>query len=671
MTNPPVWYTRMDFAIQAITAFCLLCAQFAHSQQPFGIQGQSVSDPLSEAEAELFELADNNCAAARYFAQRYAERCPASDARYCQALGQLLKGLSAGLGHFGDAAKAKELLRATSRTAETASFWDISARANIGLAKEFTNANRPDSAILFLQKAESQLRKKYSPMIYVEMQKTYGMAYHAVRDSGKAFQHLRMGLSELYELPPTRMSLRNQARYFHNMGIIYNQQGDLVNAADYFQRALIIRQREGFHREIPINLGVLAKVLGELGQASQAQKYFEMAERLSRDSCQAGFRLSILTAYSEFINNQGDPAKALPIAQEMERLARKMNVLSTQQHAITVQYQAHAALGNYRDAFHLAILSRKFDDSMHQVSFTQKVSEMEAGQAQMAQELEVSALNYTLQKRYDDLKILWLATGSILLVLLLAILFTITRIRANRKLKQQAVALANANATKQKLFSIIAHDLRSPLNSLRTLMDNERRFRQAGHNVDALMLHLQQKVTDTRLLLDNLLLWATHEKQELLARLAPTQLWEILEDERQLLQEDALLHGTTIRFEAESRPSVPADANMIRFVVRNLVSNALKFTPAGGWVKVSLGKAETSGFVRVSVQDTGPGFSPEALQKLRSPIEKAVPGDDLGHGLGLLLSRTFLAQHGSELHIESSLGQGATLWFDLPELSGQ
>ena len=229
--------------------------------------------------------------------------------------------------------------------------------------------------------------------------------------------------------------------------------------------------------------------------------------------------------------------------------------------------------------------------------------------------------------------------------------------------------LAEANATKDKFFSIIAHDLK---NSFCGLLGYSEILHSDFDNFQdedkKLMIGTIRQVSEQAYkLLQNLLDWARMQTGSI--QFTPTEfvLAKCISEEFSLQQEIAKQKELTLEYHSDSEIKVMADKNMISTVIRNLISNAIKFTPEKGKIKVTL--TREGPLAIVSVIDSGIGISPENIKKLfkvNEDFKTYGTNNEEGTGLGLILSKEFANKNGGEILIESTLGVGTTISFTVP-----
>jgi signal transduction histidine kinase len=243
------------------------------------------------------------------------------------------------------------------------------------------------------------------------------------------------------------------------------------------------------------------------------------------------------------------------------------------------------------------------------------------------------------------------------------------RVDVHLKLKQSREELRAANAIKDKLFSIIAHDLKSPIATLSNalemmvrrpnLFDEKRRL--------AFMSELMKSTKGAYDLLENLLYWARNQRGEIDYQPEILNLSPLIDANIRLLSGIATDKSIWLHSEIEESVTVYADQDMLTTLIRNLISNALKFTGESGEVSVSAVSGED--FVEISVSDNGVGIHAENMEKLFRPDEHFTTygtRNEKGSGLGLMLCREFAEKNGGKIWAESEEGRGSTFKITLP-----
>jgi two-component system, sensor histidine kinase and response regulator len=234
-------------------------------------------------------------------------------------------------------------------------------------------------------------------------------------------------------------------------------------------------------------------------------------------------------------------------------------------------------------------------------------------------------------------------------------------------LRHQTSELTELNSLKNKLFSVIAHDLKSPIYALRNLFRNIQQYDTPASEIKKMIPGIVTDLNYTTGLMENLLQWAKSQMQSEATQLQEVDLRELIRDVGKLLNLQASAKEISIACQAEESCFVKADKDMISLVLRNLLSNAIKFTPKRGSVSISIN--QNASFVEVAVEDSGVGISAEAMQKINENIYYTSKGtsSEAGTGLGLMLCKDFLSKNNGRLYISSEPGKGSVFSFALPK----
>ena len=242
--------------------------------------------------------------------------------------------------------------------------------------------------------------------------------------------------------------------------------------------------------------------------------------------------------------------------------------------------------------------------------------------------------------------------------------------KANEKLRQSQRNLEKSNATKDKFFSIIAHDLRAPFSAFVSVSE------VLAHSQDALSearkksfaTNIYHSATHLSNLIENLLQWSRTQTDRLDFNPENQEINELINEAVTLVKTQAQNKHVHIKNTSDKKVFVECDRNLIATVIRNLLSNAVKYAFENGLVEV---KAEDLGeIVKVSVKDQGIGIKEEDIGKLfRIDINTKYIGEstEKGTGLGLILCKEFVERHQGNISVESQVNKGSVFSFTLPK----
>ena len=234
-------------------------------------------------------------------------------------------------------------------------------------------------------------------------------------------------------------------------------------------------------------------------------------------------------------------------------------------------------------------------------------------------------------------------------------------------LERQKQELTELNALKNKLFSIISHDLKAPMYAMRNFFGEVQQNNIPARELKKMVPGVVNDLTYTTSLMDNLLQWSKSQMQSDAVYPQKVDIGNLISETIQLLNRQSAAKQIKIETDAAEGVFGFMDKDMLSLVLRNLISNAIKFTPEKGNIKIGMHANCT--IVEVYVQDSGAGISPEALKKINGNDFYSTKGtaNESGTGLGLKLCKEFMARNGGQLYIESKLGKGSTFSFSLPK----
>jgi signal transduction histidine kinase len=521
----------------------------------------------------------------------------------------------------------------------------------------------------------------------------------------------------------------NQASYFYNKAAnTYWALNDLDNAKELFGKALQMALKIGNHNAIYILNTNLGLINTEISNFDKAIEHFveagKSAQQLGRKSDYAASLINQANANYE----SEKYSNAISLLGKAEEVAQELNDSKLLRNTYSIYTKVYDKMGSreesakYFDLF--AAITRKIQQEEIQQKeeeakkivsqATTRVKEVEAEKQATERELverdieleqkqkmleeteqvtreqlmQIDLLNkerelqQAIITHQNQMRNIYLGVIVLILIFSAYIMYSYnekkkanhllhlknTEIsRQNVEIQEQAQQLRELNHLKDKLFSIISHDLRSPLGSLITLLNltQEGYFTEAGFR--EVIDELSKNVGYTTELLENLLKWAQSQMQGLKVEPSTFNLHKVAEEKFKLYQEQAQNKGITLKNQIDPQITAYADNAMIELVFRNLIANAIKFCDRESVVTASA--SITNGKVMVSVSDTGQGISSENLHKLfgREIFSTRGTSNEKGTGLGLLLCKDFITLNGGEIWAKSVEGIGSEFFFTLPE----
>ena len=449
-----------------------------------------------------------------------------------------------------------------------------------------------------------------------------------------------------------------------NLSFSYQAIKEHEKALEILQKALIAEEKGG-------NKDGMAKVLNNLGNThfalekyDEAAKYHEQALQVMDEANQDIEKATPLLSLAKIAFKNKENNKALELAQNAVILAEKgkmKNVLSNIHQLLAQIYESQ---NNFKQAFinyqtYISLRDTILSDK-NQKKIIQLETQYEYEKREKQLKLEQAQVEYQLQQRNQ--RNLYIVYGLILVAIFVGI-FAVFYYRYSKQLRQ-------LNATKDKLFTIIAHDLKNPLSAFRSITQS------LSSNLNLIskdeIQYFLEKLNNSSYqlyeLLQNLLQWAISQSGQLDYQPKELPLSELGQEIMSQLETNSELKKQELINLIPDQTQAWGDIKMTKLVLRNLISNAIKFTPEQG--KIELSAIDKGNKVEISVLDNGPGISPVDLNKLfKIEEDNRLIGQsaEKGTGLGLILCRELVERQHGTISVESTLNQGSRFTFSLPK----
>jgi len=264
----------------------------------------------------------------------------------------------------------------------------------------------------------------------------------------------------------------------------------------------------------------------------------------------------------------------------------------------------------------------------------------------------------------------WISQLVMIIGIAVAFLISISIFWFYNKIRNKNLELKETNAAKDKFFAIIAHDLRGPTGNLASFLEhlNDTFHDHSPAELKKILLSLYKSAENVSVLLENLLIWAQSQLNKIECNPRELNLTNVIQISVKGLKQSADNKQIEIGFELNDQILVWADPNMVQTILRNILSNAIKFTPRGGSVII---KTEIRDMKNASIRiiDNGVGIEKTSLSKifdLNNTHHTNGTENEMSTGLGLILVKDFIEKNNGTITIESQIGKGTTVSFTLP-----
>ncbi len=503
------------------------------------------------------------------------------------------------------------------------------------------------------RKQDYALASKYikeALKLFTQQNDKGGIAYcnnqlgHVMRNMGKQSEALKL----FYRTMELRKELADTigiAVANNYIGEIYILQNKLAKSKQYFLKSLTMLDGSTDLESICLVYLNIGKYYIRVDSIKQAKKYLYQSLKLSRN-----FEFKERTSQASFFLSE-----------------------------------VYSKETNYQTAFKYFKVFKELSDSILKDENAAKITQIEM-QREYDGELKRREIVELRKDKKTSVIITILSLIAVVVLVIALGLFRINKIkqktnielvaknekiiRQQKELKDNSEELAEYNRTKDKLFSIIAHDLKNPYNAIigftnLLISDLEAGEYQSATRLAQNVLKASQKNYD---LLVNLLEWANSQTGKINFEPNIIDIRQFIKDIIELLSNAASQKELTIKLQVDSL-KVFADRNMLNTILRNLLSNAIKYSYQGKSIYVTV--KEKAGMVEFSVKDEGTGINEKDIYKLFSLNEnfsQQGTNNETGTGLGLILCKEFIEKHKGKIWVDTTYGSGTTFFFNIPNV---
>lgn len=499
---------------------------------------------------------------------------------------------------------------------------------------------------------------------------------------------------------------------YHMLGLIQKNLSMPDSALFYFKKSLEIRKELNLQSSIATSYVYIGSIYQTKGNYDSSYINYNLAlEKYIQMNDQSGIALCY-KYIGVYYNQKKEYTKALKNFEKSLELIKRFGDLQIQKDAAEGIKYAYEKLGDYKKALHYQEFMTKLKDSITNNFYVQKITRLTENYKFEIKNQEQEILRKQKEKILND-KIDYQKTQKgffiiafVLMVILVGIIVFFyygknkaysalnqknleiaglnndlvlanSKIRSQKEeiesqieiLQEQHDKLEILNSTKDKLFSIIAHDLRGPFTSIIGFSEllKENIYNSKVEDLEEMVNHINHGGINTLKILDNLLNWAKTQTHQVNINLENVNISTIINE---------VLNGSTTLVNSKKVQlkyldtidyKVYVDQNMVSTILRNLVSNSIKYSNQGGEINISVKQKDNH--VEVSVQDNGVGMTDEIKNKLfATNVNTSTLGtaNERGTGLGLVICNEFVKKLNGEIWVESEVGKGSIFTFSLP-----
>ncbi|HZL09847.1 MAG TPA: tetratricopeptide repeat-containing sensor histidine kinase [Prolixibacteraceae bacterium] len=498
-------------------------------------------------------------------------------------------------------------------------------------------------------------------------------------------------------LKETKSNLGDLAISYSNVGVLKVEKEKFKEAEADYQKILELLPKINNEYVLPYLYLSLSGYYNGISNFALSKMYIDKASTLCAKNGYSHIQARLYRRQAEMLLKQKRFQESIQFFDKCLQLSKSIGVNEEFPEIYKLKAEAYSSIGNLQEAYKSLKMANISNDSLKSSKvagfleeFEIQNRENELEQKKLEQALKDQQFENTSIRMKNRFEFAILAI-VLLIVLMVIVLYFLLKIKKNNeilfsqnkiiqdqktqletnvmKLQEREDNLRTLNATKDKFFSIIAHDLKSPFNSL--LGFNEMLIDEIQHknyaSVEKYANHIDLVLNQSYALLTNLLDWSLDKTGGMKFCREKIILNDLLTEVSDYFSKIAPNITITTDVGAAGNLEIFADRNMLKSVIRNLMSNAIKYTPDKGSIKIIVSSIRKE--TKISIVDTGIGIKAEAINKLFR-LEESVSTiglhNEKGTGLGLLLCKDFVEKHKGRIWVESEPGKGSSFSFTIP-----
>ncbi|HJZ41209.1 MAG TPA: tetratricopeptide repeat-containing sensor histidine kinase [Bacteroidales bacterium] len=469
----------------------------------------------------------------------------------------------------------------------------------------------------------------------------------------------------------------NLASALHNLGYANYSMGQYDTALILFSKTSELYRKLGYLSEYAYCVGNSGLVYSKKSEFDKAGEHLLKAIEILDKQGDEYAVTEYMIEYARVLQHKGEIKEAVALVRKSFGNATRNSIIELQRDAAYRLAQLYRISGRYDSAFHYHELYMNFNDSVNNYESIQKMADLRTAFEVSEKQAEVDVLE-------KNKLIQLIVIGGLILILLLAgglILLYYYSLKRLRKLtaalderriilEQQREELKELNRIKDKFFSVISHDLRGPISSIGGIsyMIKESLENNNPALLNEITDYIDQTVFSLTGLLENLLNWAQNQQGKFPFVEEKIDVKETINEVVKIFSTITILKNIRISLKLKAKLFISGDRNSFMMIIRNLLSNAFKFTKAGGTVSISTGLTPGGG-AEIVVSDNGIGIPAEKLPWLFEFREnKSTYGTEKekGIGLGLNLIHEFVKLNKGTIEVKSTVGKGTNFMLRFP-----
>ncbi|SDG47728.1 tetratricopeptide repeat protein [Psychroflexus sediminis] len=473
------------------------------------------------------------------------------------------------------------------------------------------------------------------------------------------------------------------ASLLSNLAIIQTNKKQYDKALKSLDSALTIYRDQGNKIYVANTLSNIANNHLKLENISEAKNFYKEAKLIAEEMDDKYTCTSIYNGLGEVCLKEKKLDSAYFYAKKAYAISKEIEALPEEYAASELLYNISKSKGDASEALKHIEIFTKLKDSLFDEEKSKALGKLEAelGFKSLKEQMELEKEKQNLENEFKvgqrENFIIGLSISSIALILVVILLLYIKKNKSrtnhllnlkNKEIETQNIKLRESNLQKNKLFSIISHDLRSPVNSLSQIFDMYVSGQVSEEEFKEWVPEINKNITSTRLLIDNLLKWASESLHESQVNKTEFFVREEIENMEDFFNSALKEKNLILNNKVSKQFTMYMDANAFKLVIRNIISNAIKFCNSGD--EISISATTQDDFNRICIQDTGVGMDQDKARMLftnSSIISSIGTQNEDGKGIGTMLCRTYVEENGGLIWVDySEENSGTRICFEVP-----
>lgn len=513
-----------------------------------------------------------------------------------------------------------------------------------------------------------------------------GALYYEQMNYEKSIAHFKKG----YGLATEVDDLYTRIRSLNNVALNFTQSGNQDSALYFAQKSIKLNEDAGS----PYLTSFAHRVIGDVylakGNFDTAQVIFSKSLDLARAQKVKSFEAGVLHRLGNALFLGGKLREAKDVLSYSVKFCEEEGFLDELSKSHKYLAQVYEKEGNIQKAFAHLQSHQIYNDSLVNKSNRDRLSLLQGMFEENLEQSELELLkaqneNQAFRLASSKRNILILSLGLAVIAILLIRMYFLNvsasktnqdlvekqkRIEEqNQALESQSAELSTINETKNKLFSILGHDLRGPVGQVKSVVDLLVKNQLDQNEFETLISTLKKDIDSVNFTLNNTLQWSMSQMGGFKINPSEFNLRNTVDHSISLLESSFKEKNLQVTNQMDEVVMAFADPNLVEVAVRNVLNNAAKFSNTGGSVLIYSEKEIDQ--IRMCIQDSGVGMSEDQIKSILADsysITKSKPGTqkEKGSGLGLQLTKEFVRKNGGEVYIESQLGVGTKFCIQLP-----